>query len=87
MLAELAKGNPVIASMKPGHFTKRGHFIVLTHIDEKGYIVVNDPSDRLNIKNRPWIPYIVIDEAKQYWVFENNNKELLAKGVEEDKSN
>lgn len=86
MLEALKKGNPVIASMKPGHFTDTGHFIVLTHITADGLIMVNDPSDRLHVKNRPWNPLIVIDESKQYWIFENNQTDVAREDGDEDKT-
>lgn len=40
----LKKGHPVIASMKPGHFTRGGHFIVLAGLDSNGKVIVNDPA-------------------------------------------
>ena len=42
----LAKGTPVVMICGPGDFTKGGHFIVLTGMDEKGNVKVNDPASR-----------------------------------------
>ncbi|WP_202707687.1 C39 family peptidase [Sporosalibacterium faouarense] len=69
VLEELKKGNPVIASMGPGHFTSAGHYIVLTGIDEDNLIIVNDSYDPLGIKNRSWDFKIILSEAKQFFVF------------------
>lgn len=66
---ELKKGYPVIASMAPGHFTRSGHFIVLTGVDENGKVIVNDPAseERSNMK---WdYLSIVVPEAVQFWTF------------------
>jgi hypothetical protein len=71
VLDELKEGNPAIASMGPGHFTSKGHFIVLAGIDENGHVIVNDPYDPFNIKNRPWDFRIILNEAKQFWTFKN----------------
>lgn len=41
---QLKNGNPVVASMHSGHFTKGGHFIVLTGVDTDGQVLINDPT-------------------------------------------
>lgn len=69
MLEALKNGNPVIASVGPGHFTSNGHFIVLVAIDQDG-IVVNDPYDPYDKKNKSWDPRIIISEASQYFIVE-----------------
>lgn len=74
MLEELKRGNPVIASMAPGHFTREGHFIVLVGIDENGMIIVNDSYDPHNIKNKSWDFRIVLNETKQFWVFKKEKE-------------
>lgn len=71
VLDELKKGNPAIASMGPGHFTSKGHFIVLAGIDEDGLVIVNDPYDPFNKKNKSWDFRIILNEAKQFWTFKN----------------
>lgn len=44
VISELAAGRPIIASMRPGDFTKSGHFIVLAGVDENGQLIVRDPN-------------------------------------------
>ena len=39
----LLAGHPVVAHMGPGTFTKNGHYILLTGVDDEGLIRVNDP--------------------------------------------
>ncbi|MBY6773661.1 hypothetical protein FDC64_11275 [Clostridium botulinum] len=67
----LKDGNPVIASMSPGHFTRAGHFIVLTGVDKNNKIIVNDPASEARSK-QTWDKQIVFNEAVQYWVFSKN---------------
>ena len=38
--------HPIIMICGPGDFTKSGHFIVLTGIDENGNVSINDPASR-----------------------------------------
>lgn len=47
MKAALDYGNVIICSMKPGDFTKGGHFIVIRGYDKNGFWV-NDPNSRIN---------------------------------------
>lgn len=68
---ELSVGNPVVASMKPGTFTKGGHFIVLRGITAEGKILVNDPNDNYNTKNfykRKFDLSLIVNECKNFWV-------------------
>lgn len=62
---------PVIASMRPGHFTKGGHFIVLAgkNGDE---ILVNDPGKKA--RTHGWPADTVFSEAKQYWAISKDGK-------------
>ena len=70
----LSKGYPIITSMKPGDFTKGGHFIVLSGIDKDGNILVNDPSGSAGAKRSAiaWDPANITRQAKQMWVFNKN---------------
>ena len=48
--------------MKPGHFTKGGHYIVLAG-KEGNNILVNDPNKHTGV----WDQGTVFNEAKQFW--------------------
>ena len=63
IMSALKQGKLVVASMKPGHFTKGGHFIVLRGIDKNGKIIVADPAKPA--RNGSWDANIVINECKQ----------------------
>lgn len=72
VLQSLEQGKPVVASMRPGTFTRGGHFIVLRGVTSDGYFLVNDPNknnykkygtDKFSCKT-------VIREAKNFWCFE-----------------
>lgn len=71
LLEALSNGNPVIASMGKGTFTKGGHFIVLTGITENGKIKVNDPNDSAskNHKGKEFEVSLIMRESKNMWVF------------------
>ncbi len=68
---ELSAGHPVIMSMGPGTFTKSGHFIVLSGIDEDGRIYVNDPNDndRKKFHEKTFDLPGVIAEGRAAWSF------------------
>lgn len=42
----LSSGGLMIALMGPGHFTRRGHFIVLRGVTQEGNILIADPASR-----------------------------------------
>lgn len=67
----LSAGQPVIASMAPGTFTRGGHFIVLRGITEEGKILVNDPNDNAskNFVNRQFDLNLIMRESKNFWCF------------------
>ena len=65
----LQKGDPVVASMGPGAFTKGGHFIVLVGINENGMVIVNDPNSTSR-SNVAWDFYNpILMQVKQFWIF------------------
>lgn len=68
IISALRKGHPIIASMRPGHFTKGGHFIVLTGIAADGSIIVNDPGSIIN-SQMTWDLRTIMDETKNLWAF------------------
>lgn len=72
----LKKGKPVIASMGPGTFTSKGHFIVLRGMDEGERILVNDPNDNTekNHINKAFTWELIDSQAKNYWRFGNIKK-------------
>ena len=72
-IQELEKGYPVIASMGPKTFTSKGHYIVLSGINDKGNILVNDPG-KLNRSNVSYDPGLFAREGKQFWSFSNNGE-------------
>lgn len=65
----LKKGQPVIASMKPGHFTRGGHFIVLAGVDSNGKVIVNDPASEQRSYMTWSFTSIIVPEAAAFWVF------------------
>lgn len=67
---ELEEGHPIICSMKPGDFTKTGHFIVLTRIED-GKIKVNDPNSKER-SNRLWDYETLEPQIKGLWTFEKS---------------
>lgn len=75
---ELKKGNPVIASVGPGHFTRAGHFIVLASVLPDGKIKVNDPNKQI-CSDTPWdFESVIVAEAVQFWAFDNPNRKSSA---------
>ena len=64
----LRSGKVMITSMKPGHFTKGGHFIVLRGITAEGKILVNDPASTSR-SNQTWDVSIIQNECKSAWAF------------------
>lgn len=65
---ELESGHPIICSMGPGDFTRTGHFIVLTKIED-GRIKVNDPNS-LERSRVLWDYETLSSQIKGLWAFE-----------------
>ena len=82
---DLQNGIPVIGSMRPGNFTKKGHFIVFTGMDSKGNIYVNDPSNSVRT-GHSWLPEQSLSQAKQFWEITKNGQGSLGRIVETDPS-
>jgi hypothetical protein len=72
VLTNLSPESPMICSMKPGDFTKTGHFIVLTGIDSDGKIMVNDPNSPKNSEKR-WNVDALVSQMKGIWRYELEN--------------
>lgn len=62
----LADGHPIIAIMGPGDFTDKGHFIVLTGVDDDGKVIVNDPNSKKNSK-QTWDVETLMRQMKNLW--------------------
>lgn len=63
----LEKGHPIICSMRPGDFTRTGHFIVLVGIiDDK--IKVNDPNSKKR-SDKLWTYEELKPQIKNLWEF------------------
>lgn len=65
IIKNLEKGNPVICVVGPGHFTKRGHFIVMYGYKD-GKIMVKDPNSYKNSEKLYEFSEIK-DEIKNLW--------------------
>lgn len=64
----LAQNKPVICSMAPGDFTDQGHFIVLTGLDRKGRVIVNDPNSNARSKKH-WKFKKIQEQVKAAWSY------------------
>lgn len=62
LIKALKKKKLVVAIMGPGHFTKKGHYIVLRGMDKKGRILVADCGKKS--RNKAWDFDIVYNEAR-----------------------
>lgn len=60
----LADGKLVVAIMSKGHFTSRGHFIVLRGVTEDGLILVADPASKTR-SEQLWDLEIILNEANR----------------------
>jgi hypothetical protein len=60
----LADGKLVVAIMSKGHFTSRGHFIVLRGVTEDGKILVADPAS-VKRSEQLWDLSIILNEANR----------------------
>ncbi len=71
--AELAKGRLVVCSMKPGDFTRLGHFIVLTAETADGLLILND-SNSLQRSKTLWTYDVVVPQVKAAWSIGKSSK-------------
>lgn len=67
IISTLKKGQPIIVSMGPGEFTTKGHFMVLTGVDNNK-IIVNDPNS-IEKSSKTWDIDVFMKEAKNLWTF------------------
>ncbi len=64
LCSRLSDGGVIVALMGPGHFTGRGHFILLHGVTLSGGILVADPNSRDN-SLAVWEPQTIIDELSR----------------------
>ncbi|WP_444641543.1 C39 family peptidase [Caproiciproducens sp. R1] len=67
MAQELAKGHPIICSLRPGDFTTVGHFIVLYGY-ENGNFLVNDPNSKSR-SEQAWSYGTLKPQIRNLWAF------------------
>lgn len=65
----LSNGKTVIMSMGPGTFTRSGHFIVLTGINDDGTVSVADPNSEEH-SNTNYDVSTFVNEGKEMWSFD-----------------
>lgn len=68
IINSLSEGNTIVMSMGPGTFTRSGHFIVLTGINEDGTISVADPNSEER-SNTTYDVSTFINEGREMWSF------------------
>jgi hypothetical protein len=61
----LLSGKIVVALMGPGHFTQRGHFILLRGVTLSGDVLVADPNSRER-SLISWDPQLILDELSSH---------------------
>ena len=61
LYARLSDGGVIVALMGPGHFTGKGHFILLHGVTLSGEVLVADPNSREN-SLVAWDPQVIVDE-------------------------
>ena len=66
MTEALNAGKILVLSVDPGDFTRVGHFIVVTGM-ENGQFIVKDPNSNKNSKL--WDPQRVVDQTRSVWAF------------------
>lgn len=62
----LSEGKLLLVSVNPGHFTRVGHFIVITGLENGQYNVL-DPNSYKN--TRLWDKSVILNEAASIWAF------------------
>lgn len=67
IFSALEQGHPVICSVRPGDFTKGGHFLVLVGVED-GKIRLNDPNSRIR-SEKLWDYETLAPQIKSLWEF------------------
>lgn len=65
---ELRAGHPIICTVGPGDFTDKGHFIVLSDVDEDGAVWLHDPNSERNSGLR-WNVQKILSQTKNLWSY------------------
>lgn len=65
---QLKAGHPMICSMAPGDFTKEGHFIILTGVEQDGKIRIIDPNSKINTE-KTWDVENLLSQMKSMWAY------------------
>lgn len=61
IISELSSDHILIALMGPGHFTRSGHFIIISDYWSGGKVTVADPASLKNTQ-KPWKAQTIVDE-------------------------
>ena len=64
LYTRLSEGGVIVALMGPGHFTGKGHFILLHGVTLSGGILVADPNSRDN-SLAVWDAQVIVDELSK----------------------
>lgn len=65
----LSEGTPIICSVGPGDFTRKGHFIVLAGVTKNGKIIVHDPNS-LKQSKKKWDLDRILPQVKNLWGYQ-----------------
>lgn len=65
---QLQQKHPIICTVGPGDFTTQGHFLVLTGVDEKGKIILNDPNSLKRSKEK-WDLDRLKSQIRNLWAY------------------
>lgn len=61
--AELEKGRFLVALMGKGHFTSKGHFLLITGVSPTGNLLIADPNSFIQTQQE-WDVSIILDELR-----------------------
>ena len=75
IMEELSEGHPVIVSVRKGHFTDGGHFLVLAGIED-GKVCVHDPNNLENSR-KLWSFQTICEEIKAAWAYGGEGTESM----------
>ena len=66
---QLQAGHPVICTVGPGDFTDKGHFLVLSSIDDAGQVWIHDPNSEQN-SQKGWDLDRVLRQCRNLWAYD-----------------